>query len=124
MRNIKFRCWNVREEIMFGGIPALDNLANSCGKDTSTLKFMQYTEIQDKNKKEIYDGDIIKEITDYDSTTDDDNLRYRCLVFWGNGEWLVSPLEGAVGIPLSEAHFKGEGIEVIGNIYQNPELLN
>ncbi len=48
-REIKFRAWNVREEIMFGGIPALENLSNNCGKDSAQMKFMQYTTNPRKN---------------------------------------------------------------------------
>jgi len=87
---------------------------------------MQYTGLKDKNGKEIYEGDII--ITNDYPFMDEGKQSYVAIV-----EWLFAGFHrtlkcvnknkrgGSDGInePLEE----GEYFEVIGNIYENPELL-
>ena len=75
--------------------------------DGSSL--MQYTGIKDKNGKEIYEGDIIKAPHDFGPG----GFHERTFVF------RTIALIGAV-----EAYWDMSAAEIIGNIYENPELLN
>lgn len=124
MKEIKFRAWDKEEKVMYqaqnvflnrkgevigihyfgtGGIePAV---VRSVFKDGNRLELMQYTGLKAKNGKEIYEGDIYK---------------------WGN-----TPVEYRE-IPrypdrlfhlIGERVWLPEDIEIIGNIYENPELL-
>lgn len=70
---------------------------------------MQYTGLKDKNGKEIYEGDIGTDINDdmYEVRFDD-------------GAFVVIR-DGNVIEPLSEVE---SYMEVIGNIYENPELIS
>lgn len=80
------------------------------------LTIEQDTGLKDKNGKKIYENDIIKDTSDGD-----------CLinaVFWceKGGFWGVKPRS-----PFAEREwgwFIGrDNIEVIGNVHENPELL-
>lgn len=78
----------------------------------------QFTGLYDKNGKEIYEGDILRFY--------DNNKEYVCVVGWNNevGAWCIRfKEEEYIGIrPLGEWIFEYK-IEVIGNIYDNKELL-
>ena len=71
----------------------------------------QFTELKDKNDKKIYEGDIIKD---------------RIFI----GEIRFSSLEGWIFGDYTNFHYNFysddveiENLEVIGNIFENPELL-
>ena len=71
----------------------------------------QYTGMKDKNGKEIYEGDILR-----------DNGGEITSVVWSDnyGAWMVEEPKRVIGeLWLSVA----DGCEIIGNIYDNPELL-
>lgn len=73
---------------------------------------MQYTGLKDKNGKEIYEGDIIEALDGRDN-----NKSYILTVEWEqdvcSSGWTLSGI----------GWYQGE-LEVIGNIYENPELIN
>lgn len=115
-REIKFRAWNKKEEYMeivddlqmFSndlsiGIPSKDYFLR---KDD--VELMQYTGLHDKNGKEIYEGDIVK----YENMTGK--------IMFLNGSFILSDLEETEEWELGVINAE---IEVIGNEYDNPELL-
>ena len=69
----------------------------------------QFTGLKDKNGKEIYEGDIIA----YPKSGYKD---YKTKVIWNN-DWLRYETKDGLGFSMAY------GVEVIGNIYENPELL-
>jgi uncharacterized phage protein (TIGR01671 family) len=84
---------------------------------------MQYTGLKDKNGKEIYEGDIL-EFNDFDSLrtgghTEDNIIRNK--VCFSCGTWIVKTENGFYD--LYSAIVNDEELEVIGNIYENQELL-
>ncbi|WP_010078322.1 YopX family protein [Liquorilactobacillus mali] len=114
MRQINFRAWHEDlgeykymsiESFNFGSFRGLvDDLV---GNDTATWE--QYIGHRDKNDKEIYEGDIIKYVN---STGDVEYL----VVKWSQED--ASFVTGWVRVDYAVR--KGE---VVGNIHQNPELL-
>lgn len=85
-------------------------------EDTSTKRFelMQYTGLHDKNGKEIYEGDIVRIIVN-------NNIEKICRVEFKNGIFgvMFSKNKDLTAFP----HFCNTTFEVIGNEYDNPELL-
>lgn len=90
-------------------------------RDFSYVKLMQSTGLKDKNGMEIFEGDIV---TDGDVTSD---IKYhQTLGFYMIGKYGFSvPFGQGVDVEYFEefADHVSKTFEVIGNIYENPELL-
>jgi uncharacterized phage protein (TIGR01671 family) len=132
MREIKFRAW-IRcgewdEETDEQAYEMVYDLAyeefeplNDLLKGTENL--MQYTGLKDKNGTEIYEGDTGK-IRGYNAISD---LQGVGEVKFEDGAFFLDvtdpphPFNARYTLVSSKNHYD---IEVIGNIYENPELLN
>ena len=79
------------------------------------VPIMQYTGLKDKNGKEIYEGDIIRCFDTAGEVVYDDKV-VRMPDFYMEC-WSSRP----DGMPAEEGD--RTGVEVIGNIYENPELI-
>jgi hypothetical protein len=106
---IKFRAWDGEHMIHDIGIRSGMALHLDTGK-MHDWPLMQYTGLNDKDGQEIYEGDICT--AHYVASQAG---QYRSSVVWNTGEcawnFAYAPL------------WTWEQMEVIGNIYQNPELL-
>ena len=110
-REIKFRVWNKTIKRMCDW----DDIKT--GADFNDLEddngeWMQYTGLRDKNGKEIYEGDIVTGWFDHEKITG--------YIFYGSDAKFYIERNGLFGIELNNAQ---DWTEVIGNIYENPELL-
>jgi len=79
------------------------------------IENIQFTENKDKNATEIYDGDILAGVNGSINGID-----------WKFGNYLVKYEKGNHNVPewgTSENFNKTHWFEVIGNIYENPELI-
>lgn len=110
MRKIKFRMWNgerMFEEEELYSYPM--SLLNSTTLYEKGYRFMQYIGLNDKNGTEIYEGDVVRHCP----------YRYTHPPTYYTGQVYIGIHEGVtVGYdPI------GKDVEVIGNVYDNPELL-
>ncbi|MCC2381231.1 MULTISPECIES: YopX family protein [Bacillus] len=125
MRKIKFRVWDGKlmhnvSELHFCMGPKLDGnglkfYGPGVGQgwiDGENVHLMQYTGLKDKNGKEIYEGDILK------VTTVRGDTRWQMEVDFENGCFALKE-----GPELWKLKYDYPNHEVIGNTYENPELL-
>ena len=81
------------------------------------VKLMQYTGVKDKNGKEIYEGDIVLIKLDETSTW------YKTVVKFKEGAFIASLIDGEDYIYIFNRGFDSNDFEILGNVYENPELL-
>lgn len=147
MREIKFRAWDKGLKRMiylseptvenddFSGIvfKLRDYFVSAFSSDRiEDVELMQYTGLKDKNGREIYEGDIVKtscgdigiikfgipkDMTINGGEYDVDYIGFYIDII--KGDWGTTDVESRVA-PLVDDYYE---IEVIGNIYENPELL-
>ena len=143
-REIKFRGWDKYDKKMIYDLCQIDSFwhyysysdntglhfgktgPNGVGEDFENKYIMQYTGLKDKNGKEIYEGDIV---SSYVQTGKESS---RSIIVWEDEElysgWNIKVIkdfyppnqEGCI-IPISRNDVMD--YEVIGNIYENSELL-
>lgn len=133
MREIKFRAWDKeRKEIMYDvfWINFSNPMVVACSVEKYSryldcpeeCELMQYTGLKDKNGKEIYDGDIVKYSYKSNLCSDGDIESYFKIGFY-NGSFLQSNLANIDNAEQYDLWYDWDELEVIGNIYENPELV-
>jgi len=129
-REIKFRVWAETDEgteMIYLGKSECDNgLWFDAPKHLDKYEaLMQYTGKTDKVGWPIYEGDIVqrtKLVLDLDQPDYDELVeeKQQSVIVWrGKGFWVEDEGFGFEGEDL----WDWDEIEVIGNIYENPELL-
>lgn len=133
-RIIKFRAWQRHKgnddngwftyyridqerlpEVTFisSSIDAYQPKRNFVSEDEEQMDYdiQEFTGLKDKNGKEIYEGDIVR--------ISDDLI--EVMEWVGDGDWMGEK-QPLVGFVHHQSIYK-KPIEVIGNIYENPELV-
>lgn len=124
MRDIKFRAWDKKEKKMIWKKEYF-TLQSALKEDISffgfvankyyimDFEFMQFTGLHDKNGKEIYDGDILQ--------LDNEKRVYWQVVQDNRNDfprgWTIKSTHPQY------SHPEVSRLEIIGNTYENPELL-
>lgn len=120
MREIKFRAWDKEHKVLrdVTRIDFLKGTVSLCENtgyfnytcDIDEVILMQYTDLKDKEEREVYEGDIYK---------DEENML-----------WEVIFDKKDVSYKLENLHIPGKttirsikDMDHVGNIYENPELL-
>lgn len=140
MREIKFRAWNSKMRRMFTAQEMTDDqmallpsgyFANIHSSDVrltvvypkESMLPLQYTGLTDKYGKEMYEGDLLRWIDWEEELTEEPDV-YR--VDWLDKEARFSLncfRNGKQLDPKDDVFQPGDEFEVIGNIYENAELL-
>lgn len=126
MREIKFRIWvkdrkEIFEVVLINYVSKkvtyilekIGHLLSIRDAKFNDIEFMQYSGLKDKNNKEIYEGDVL--------SNGNDEKPYK--VIFENGSFRAE-FEG----DFEEYSFYlidivAQHCEIVGNIYENPELL-
>lgn len=139
MRDIKFRVWSwddkkwlnldeLSKGLVFGQMPATSPVLFSFPFATTA---QQYTGLLDKNGKEIYEGDILHWSIENEDPEVVEINQGSFAVKWMPWGWV---LDYPNGVPLpstnsglwrliDDAEECRNNFEVIGNVYETPELL-
>ena len=133
MREIKFRAWDTSRKKMWSaeqmgadeltlnpdgrGFVNVSSASQRLSQYMSHMIPLQFTGLKDRNGREIYEGDIVRTTSIMDE------------VIFGDVVWDEDGFQYAVdiGCELMEFHniiHTEKTVEVIGNIYENPELLH
>ena len=133
MREIKFRAWDPDHGEMITksdmrtnkeGVALMISLEGSLEDvamerfDIHNIPLMQYTGLKDKNGAEIYESDKI-EIT-YHNPMEPKEEKTHGVVKWLDGGFFIDDKELDT---LHDVAMPTYAMEVIGNIYENKELL-
>lgn len=122
MREIKFRAFikeinEIREVEYINFLKKMISFPNKFCKeyylnaDFDEIELMQYTGLKDKNKKEIYEGDIVIL----------HNGKYKVIFNTEEARFVLRDDEFEMNIPFTNNN--NERMEVLGNVYENPEVL-
>lgn len=119
-REIKFRAWDKRISAIVTAPLEITQyrdgsvgVSSLTGGDTEDFILMQFTGLYDYDRKEIYEGDIVSHTSFPDSE-----------IVFSRGQF--TPIYDRSSWDEWECDFWREAIQctVIGNVYENPELLD
>jgi uncharacterized phage protein (TIGR01671 family) len=136
MREIKLRAWDKYRSEFVNPVAYVrlynfnrDKNIAVATPDGMNITLLQYTGLKDKNDVEIYEGDVIL-VTDI-GVGGSAPLRLRYEVYWLDSisGFALKSLDGGLTAKdkmAARQYFVSDIAkgEVIGNIYENPELMN
>lgn len=127
MKTIRFKAWDKKSkrfETYFHldsyGIPAVFSKLTFQFEPSSDLILCQYSGLKDKNNVEIFENDIVK-LDIWNPLYNQFNTHNSQIIF-DHGMFMVEKWGCSLQDALEREDTKN-GVEVIGNIFQNKDLL-
>lgn len=132
MRKVKFRAWSEYSNklVVWEHMKVDETLGGVLNGEDEKIHVMQFTGLKDKNGREIYEGDILT--SKHYPFQRDGEYNYHVLVEWGNEQaayyltkYLANKNRHGVSHLISDSmeQYNMATFEIIGNIHENPELL-
>lgn len=115
MREIKFRAWGKLTKEMHSLGPTEKFTPEGELEPNKNKVYMQYTGLKDKHGVEIYEGDVLNDGEDSGYVEYMSEFSSYVIDFW------KSPANHSRGVELGT--WLDSESEIIGNVYENPELL-
>ena len=122
MRKLKFRAWDKNKGEFVKNWDSVGEIYKK--KENGIIEFLdcdiellQFAGLVDKNGVEVFEGDVVKWQQASGGVLPADGNIYTCVIEWGFSHCWDCRC-GESRFTLAPSH-----IEVIGNIYSNPELL-
>jgi uncharacterized phage protein (TIGR01671 family) len=143
MREIKFRAWDKKAKVMvmdiqraYDGMNVGDYDSDMSASiypttfesflDNENIKVMQFTGLKDKNGKEIYEGDIIEATYIHGAVQCEGEwiaaLASKLVAKEFKERFTVKDIRDPIKTSFGIMRVPGK-LEIIGNIYENPEML-
>ena len=136
MKEIKFKIWDKINKNLASGYEAYNSVCGWQNDETGShiilrqekYILLQYTGSEDKNGKEIYEGDIAKFVEEFNPFYER-LWEYLGIIVYEFGKYLFREIKPYYDYDQYECDLADmlleniEDFEIIGNIYENPELL-
>lgn len=126
-REIKFKVWDKVTKKMLVNYNLFTFESNFGGIKEEDIEICQYTGLKDKNGKEIYEGDIL-----FTTIKLDDKFGEKPVYYLVKFTKIEDCCVGGNGFVIEQSDFYFQAFDfegnlqakIVGNIYENPDLLS